>query len=240
MKESAVILFSGGSDSSWLVFQLAKEYKVLHLVTLERRTFYKTQEYSSERAQIFKKYFGSERIRHVLIKADQQHQEICFEDYLKNLKTFGTAVAALSFSKIALHWAAAEYALKNSVKHVFDGGTSYMSMYPDQNRNIAFAAYQKLYASLGIEYGQPLYDDNLDVEEKLFLVGINPSIKIRGTADDKQVYYLEQSLFAHFLNFYLRWNSWQKYEETMNRLYDRKVDYVIGKLSSRTSHPPHS
>jgi hypothetical protein len=231
MQSSALLLYSGGSDSTWLAYKLAQEYRQVYLLTLDRRTFFKAKTYTQERAGNLIKYFGSSRVEHHVISIDDLHSEICFDKYFENLKRYGSLMASLSFSKLSMHWAALRFARLFNIQHVFDGGTNYMNMYPDQNKNIGHKNYLKLYQEFGIQYEQPLYEDNLNVEENLYLVGLNSTKKVRGTADDKQVYYLEQALLAHFLNFYLTRHSWDQYEEQMEMLYADKVEYIKRQIS---------
>lgn len=231
MKKSALLLFSGGSDSTWLAYQLAQRYEKVYLLSLERRGFYRTREYTTEKAETLKKYFGSRRIFHQVVSVQDYHSRICFENYWSYLKKYKTLMASLSFSKLAFHWKAAEVALAENIEDVFDGGTGYMNMYPDQNRSIGFKNYQRFYKSLGLSYEQPLYDNNLEVEKNLYLVGLTQQERVRGTVEDRQVFYIEQVLLAHFLNYYLRVHGWDRYEEGMGKLYEEKVQFIQKQLS---------
>lgn len=231
MKKAALLLFSGGSDSTWLAYQLAQQYEKVHLLSLHRRGFYRTQKYTSEKAELLKKYFGSRKIEHQVVSIQDYHSRICFESYWTHLKKYKSLLAALSFSKLAFHWKAAEIALAENIQDVFDGGTGYMNMYPDQNRNIGFKNYQRFYKELGLNYEQPLYKDNLDVEKNLFLVGLTHKEKVRGTLDDRQVFYIEQVLLAHFLNYYLNVHGWENYEEGLGKLYEEKIKFIQKQLS---------
>jgi hypothetical protein len=229
--KKALVLYSGGSDSTWLTYKLAQEYQTIHLLTLDRKTFFKAKVYTQERAGNLIKYFGASRIQHHILPIDDLHNKVCFENYWQNLTRYGSLMASLTFSKLSMHWAALKYAKEHGITDIFDGGTNYMNMYPDQNINIGFNNYQKFYQHFGMSYAQPLYEKNLDVEENLYQVGLNPHKKIRGTADDKQVYYLEQALLAHFLNYYLTRHGWTQYEEKMEQLYATKIEYIKRQIS---------
>jgi len=147
------------------------------------------------------------------------------------LLKFKTLVVALSFSKLAMHWQALEIAKKEQFDAVFDGATDYMDMYPDQNEEISGNLLRDLYGQHRIDYRQPLFKKNLEVEDNLYRVGITTDPRVRGTTEDRQVYYVEQVLLAHFLNYYITLHGWQSYVDNMRRLYVEKVQYISKQIS---------
>jgi AAA+ ATPase superfamily predicted ATPase len=89
---------------------------------------------------------------------------------------------------------------------------------------------------IGVEYLNPAYDCASSVEQRLYDRGIIETREVRGTQDDKQVFYAEQVLLALFLKYYLTRYSQEKYERVLKELYSNRIDLMQGWLSEFQSH----
>lgn len=227
MQDSSVVLFSGGSDSTLAAAFEAEAGRRVHLLTLDRISFFRTREFTEVNYRNLCRIYGPSRFVREIITIDDLHQIVSYRHYPRIFTKFGFAVAALCFSKISMHWACARYAQKSGVRRVVDGSVPYMSMYPDQNQRIASENLKHFYSRFGIEYATPVYEISESVEEKLFERGITAQPRVRGTLEDKQVFYSEQILLALFLKFYLGLFGIEKYEARMKGLFADRLEMIL-------------
>lgn len=223
----SAVLFSGGSDSTLAAALEAEAGQIVHLLTFDRVSFIGAKDYTLKNFNNLRRVYGTRIKTHEVIKIDQLHKKVCYSNYFSMLYRFGLATTSLCFSKIAMHWAAAHYCRQHNIHRIVDGSVSYMSMYPDQNRNIAHNHLKNFYAKLGIVYDTPIFAIADKAEEMLYDRGIITVPNVRGTDQDFQVYYLEQVLLALFLKFYLNHNSQAEYENVLSEIYENRLSYIL-------------
>ncbi len=219
----ACILFSGGSDSTLAAALFAERFEHVTLLTLDRLSFVGARDYTQVNYRNLIKIYGPQKFSHVILSVGRYHREIGYRNYFKLAMKYKLGVVALAFSKLSMHWRAAEYCLQNNIQTVGDGMVPYMDMYTDQNEEIALKRLREFYRSLGISYENPVFDRYQNTEEQLYARGITDQRWVRGTKDDRQVYYAEQVLFALFLKYYLKKHGQKKYEEIVGALYQEKI-----------------
>lgn len=222
----AVILFSGGSDSTLAASLFAERFDQVTLLTFDRMSFIGARDHTRVNFENLKKIYGGKKFTHEILPVEKYHRRICYENYFKLALKYKLAVVALTFSKLAMHWRAAEYCLQNKISNVGDGMVPYMHMYTDQNEEIALKRLREFYNSVGISYENPVYQRWQNAEQQLYDRGIINQPKIRGTKDDRQVYYAEQVLFALFLKYYLKTHGEKKYEDVVGQIYQERIDYI--------------
>lgn len=223
------VLFSGGSDSTLAAALEAEQGQLVDLLTFNRISFIGATDYTQHNLKNLRRVYGYRISSHQVIKIDHLHKTVCYGNYLKMFRLFGIAVTGLCFSKLSMHWATAIYCKKNNITRVVDGSTSYMNMYPDQNKDIAHFNLISFYKKIGITYETPIFNITESVEQKLYDRGITTQPEVRGTEQDLQVYYLEQVLLALFLKFYLSHKTMHEYESIMSQLYQNRLDFILKK-----------
>jgi hypothetical protein len=223
MRNEAIIHYSGGSDSTLCAALAAEEFDRVHLLTYDRLSFIGAKDYTAQNYQRLCKIYGEKKFVRRVIPIDFLHKKICYGDYFQMAREYRLAVTALAFSKLAMHWCSALYALKHSVKCVADGAVPYMDMYPDQNEAIALGKLKTFFSNFEIQYRNPVYSIHDTVETVLYDKGIMEVPEIRGTDQDKQVYYLEQVILALFIKYYMTTHGKKGYEEKMGSLYENRL-----------------
>lgn len=225
---TALIHFSGGSDSTLAAALFAQRFDKVHLITYDRFSFIGAVDYTAVNYKRLCAAYGDERFERVVLPLGRWHKEICYERYAYFARKYKLAVTALAFCKLAMHWRSAVYCLERGIKTVGDGAVPYMNAYPDQNKRIALESLERFYRSFGLAYENPVYDMAESVEERLYDLGVTETPRMRGTAQDKQVYYVEQVLFALFLKYYVDAHGWDAYEAVLRELFAEKIDFMRG------------
>lgn len=223
MKKPALVHFSGGSDSTLCAALLAEEHAQVHLLTYDRVSFIGSRDYTSQNYERLCRIYGKDKFVRRVVGIDALHSAICYRGYLGLVREFKFAVNALAFSKLAMHWYSAAYALKNGIAVVADGAVPYMRLYPDQNEKICLEPLRAMYAGFGIEYRNPVYGFPDGVEQALYDKGVTEHPSVRGTESDRQVFYSEQVLLALFLKYELSVRGMEGYEERVGRLFRNRI-----------------
>lgn len=231
---NAAILFSGGSDSTLAAAMFAERFDHVTLLTFDRFSFIGARDYTKINYENLVKIYGKKKISHEILPVGKYHKEICYQNYFKLGLRYKLGIVALAFSKLSMHWRAAEYTLQNGINNIGDGMVPYMHMYTDQNEDIALNKLKEFYKSIGITYENPLYNGDLykNTEQRLYAKGITNQPLIRGTEKDRQVYYAEQVLFALFLKYYVGRHGQKKYEEVVGAIYRDKIEFIKSKLNA--------
>lgn len=224
--KSALIHFSGGCDSTLSAAFCAERFEKVYLMTYDRFSFIGALDHTQINYEKLCRMYGSEKFIKLVHPIGRLHKRICYDDYFYFLKKYGIAVVGLSFSKLSMHWRSAVFCLENGITTVADGAVPYMGLYFDQNKTISIDRLKKFYASLGITYENPVFDVAEDVEQLLYDKGITNTPNVRGTENDKQIFYAEQVVFALFVKYYVGRHGMKRYEDVMSSLYDEKISRI--------------
>lgn len=235
--EQSAILFSGGSDSTLAAALFAERFGRVHLITLDRFSFIGARKYTLPNYERLCRTYGQETFERVIVPVGKLHKAISYHDYFGTVRRHGRATAGLFFSKIAMHARVAAYCIEHGIQTVGDGMVPYMSLYPDQNRVIAIDAVQKFYASLGIIYENPVWDIAEDVEQMLYDKGVTDHPRVRGGAEDKQVFYAEQVLFALFAKYMTTKYGSEGYEQRLKPLFQERLTWLAGLIRAWKKQP---
>jgi hypothetical protein len=233
-KKKALVLFSGGSDSTYCAAHLAEQCSEIHLLTYDRISFVGSKANTEKNYDRLCRIYGRHIFVRKVVSIEKLHQRICFENYLQIALKAKLAVTALTFSKLAMHWFSCLYCVKNGIEIVADGAVPYMNIYPDQNKIIALDQLREFYAAFRIDYQNPAYEVWDTIEERLFDKGITDQPEIRGTAKDTQVTYAEQVIFAFFLKYYVKRYGMTQYEKIMADLYADRLRLISRDIRSQS------
>lgn len=226
MKHKALVLFSGGSDSTLAAALYAEQGYEVHLVTLDRFSYVRVKNYTEHNYIKLVSIYGEKCFVRAVLNIEKWHKLLNYENYLHYARKYGLAVVALNFSKLSLHWRALAYAIENEIEVIADGAVPYMRLYLDQNQKISLGGFQELYQQFGIRHESPVWDLAEDVEQLLYDRGINKRPQVRGTDDDRQVFYAEQFVFALFAKYYCAKYGEAAYEKKMAELYSDKFEFI--------------
>jgi hypothetical protein len=231
MKE-AVVLYSGGSDSTLAAIETARTHDRVHLVTFRRLGLHHVEN-TATNVERLRSLYGSEKFVHEIMDVERLYRHIAYHRYVRNAFRFGfLQMAACGICKLAMHFRALVYALDNEICTVRDGANKGMALEPAQSRPVMEVLRSDLYGKHGIAYENPVYEyeyptdleygDSLayklgtmrsidtDVakrgtaEEKLYEIGFFSDKTVKGTAMDQgmQVRCFQLVLFNIFAMWY--------------------------------------
>jgi hypothetical protein len=213
--DEAVVLYSGGSDSTLSVALIQEQYRKVHLVTYKRFGLWSIEN-TGRYVETLKERFGRDKFQHQIINIDRVFKYLSYESYCSNLRKHGFfLLSTCGFCKLAMHVRTVVYCLENNVGHVCDGANKGMDIYPAQMEPV-LEMIKGMYEAFGIHYYTPVFDyeppqeqgfvaeenrgliqmDELPIqsgegngpnttEAKLYEMGITPQPRIKGTAFDK-------------------------------------------------------
>jgi len=153
----AVVLYSGGSDSTLAAALAMEEFDKLHLLTFSRFGIF-----GIERAEVnvrkLEARFGAERIEHHLIDIDRLFEKVSYDRYLGTLRRHGFLVlSTCGLCKLAMHLRALLFCLDHGVEVLLDGANRAMDIYPAQMKPV-IERMQGMYGHFGIDYRTPVID----------------------------------------------------------------------------------
>ena len=236
--KSAVVLFSGGTDSTNAALYAASKYDVIHLITYDRVGFYNMGG-SAVNANKLKWLLKDKSIVHNIINIERFYKDICYYDYVKDLLRHGLILLlTCGLCKLAMHWCTILYCIDNKVEAVYDGSNIEM-IDPSQNENIT-NEMEKLYKKFGINLYYPVYyKSKREREEKLFDLGISEKKRVKGTEDawKMQPFCTQERLFTEYYGYstyvfyeHDRRMAHEKYEKRMLNFHQQKREFVISRI----------
>lgn len=153
----AVVLFSGGTDSTLVAALAADEFERVHLVTC-RRFGFRNINNASVNAGMLKDRFGSGKYYEETLNIDGLFKYISYENYFKNLYRFGfSLLSTCGLCKLAMHMRSIDYCLHNGICTVLDGANKGMSLFPAQMEPV-LEMLRAMYRKFGIEFSSPVFD----------------------------------------------------------------------------------
>lgn len=155
--EKAVVLFSGGTDSTCAAALVARSFGEVHLLTFEE---YATRHspVPTENANRLIRHFPRVRFVQKILSVDALVRYLSYERYAHNLRRHGfLTLATCGFSSLSWHARTIAYCLENDVHCVADGLTRELMHFPG-HMDLIIREFKKLYAAYGIDYIQPVRD----------------------------------------------------------------------------------
>ena len=222
-----VLLFSGGTDSTYAAVLMQEKYRNIHLVTYDRFGFLNTEN-SLSSAEAIQNKFGMEKFSHRIINIDALFKKVSYNSYVRDLLKYRFFVLlTCGLCKLAMHWQTIIYCLENNIKEVCDGSNQEMGTDPSQNENI-LKEMKLLYDEFGIVYFNPIFYDAREVREKtVFDLGLSPVQHPKWTrfSWEKQHYCTQEYLFIKFFDYACtNWNG-QYVRERANRYEEKMLEY---------------
>ncbi|MEA5001050.1 MAG: hypothetical protein VB017_04110 [Endomicrobiaceae bacterium] len=246
--KEAVILYSGGTDSTCAVFLKAPEFEKIHLISYRRYGIFNTSniDYNVARLQAL---FGKDKFVRTVIDIDKMYKLVVYDDYFKNLFKFGFFnLAVCGLCKMAMHMRTILYCIDNGIDTVFDGANkdAGSGIATDQVKEVV-SVITDLYKSFNISYSSPVYEmngpKNLTWQAKLGLSkeeepedvkttgtflkekGFFDSDNVKGSLIDKkmqarcfQQFLSNMALNSHFIEKY----GVEKYKKTLHEFFTAK------------------
>jgi hypothetical protein len=219
-------LFSGGSDSCLAALKLAEEYDRVELVTMTRRGFSSLDNVEAQVRRL-ERYFGRDDIfRLHFVPHDNLFRFVLYDRYFRNLGKYGSMMLShCGLCKVAIHWRALVWCLDNGIKRVSDGAVRASEEYPAQNERIMLGRLREVYASLGVDYLNPVYEEP-STESALYNLRFTRKLNFKKTDEDRQIFCDQQVLYAMFMRHFRPKYSQEEFEKRMAVLYTEKLDQM--------------
>jgi 7-cyano-7-deazaguanine synthase in queuosine biosynthesis len=201
----AVVLYSGGADSTMTAFLVGKQHLPLHLVSFKHRYMSQTDK-SSVNVKRLRAIFGEDSVIHTWIDMDPLWRVLTSAKYstFKEWGLFNIVIKSCVSCKAAMHLSTLNYCEQHQIKLVADGAhPSGAHLFPEQSRE-GIEFMHGFYESHGIGYQNPVYNiERPDFE--LFQQGVTE----KQNTKDEHLYYSNQfacnvGLFAYFYYFGIR------------------------------------
>lgn len=251
--KEAVILYSGGTDSTCAVFIKANEFDKIHLISYKRFGIFCTDHinYNVVRLQ---EIFGQDKFVRKVINIDKIYKLVVYDDYFKNLFKFGFFnLAVCGLCKLAMHMRTILYCIDNDINIVFDGANkdAGSGIATDQVKEV-IEVITNLYKSFNISYSSPVYEmdgpKNLTWQAKLGLskdeevqngqtagtilkkIGFFNADNVKGSAIDKK---MQARCFQQFLSnvalnsYYIEKYGVEKYKTTLHDFFTTKSQKML-------------
>lgn len=254
--KEAVILYSGGTDSTCAVFLKAEEFDKIHLISYKRFGIFSAGniDYNVLRLQ---NVFGKDKFIRKVINIDKIYKLVVYDDYLKNLFKFGFFnLAVCGQCKLAMHIRTILYCIDNDINIVFDGANkdAGSGIATDQTKEVINLIIN-LYKAFDISYSSPVYEmngpKNLTWQAKLGLVdkeeekvkttgtflkqkGFFESDNVKGSSIDKK---MQARCFQQFLSnialnsYFIEKYGTEKYKEILSGFFKEKSFKMIAYIN---------
>jgi len=224
---TAVVLFSGGTDSSLTAIKIGERFERVILLTLIRRGL-KHQDFVVEKKEKLCRFFGDgEKYRNELIRTDKLFRFLLYERYFYNLRRHGmVCLAHCGVCKLSFYWRALLYCLEHGITTLADGAVNLANVYPEQNEVMMLSRIRRLYSSFNIHYETPLFDEGERVQDQLYDLRFFHTKNVKGTRADRQIICEQQILYAMFLRHYLPKFEFEKFEKRVGEFFLEKIDRV--------------
>lgn len=223
----AALLYSGGSDSTLAAIRLLERHPRLTLLTMSHRG-HVGSELIDQQVLRLGRYLGDpERLEHVHLPVDRLFRFLSYERYLGHLRRYRSFMLSVcGLCKLAIHWRALLYCREQGVARIADGAVRSMSAYPAQNERVMLGPMRDLYREHGIQYDNPVFDEDLEVPRALYELRYHRRVNIKGTAEDLQASCTMQRLHAFFLRCHPGFEEDPRFWRRLEALYADKIALV--------------
>jgi len=170
----ALVMFSGGSDSSLTASLLAERHTVVHLVTYSHQAMWFDHRCLHSLANL-RKAHGEDKFVHEFINIKDLMGRIFFRPLAGDLRRYGTYALPMCCGscKLAMHVRSILYCHEHGIRYSADGSNAELSeLFPEQMVPVLHK-YRELYARYGIEYENPVFEVGRS-DHRLFERGVTP------------------------------------------------------------------
>jgi hypothetical protein len=225
-----LVMFSGGSDSTMAAFLAAQRASTVYMATLKRFGLFGMDRSQVNYERLCARFPETKFVR-IFDNFEKEYREVAYHDWVKDLLHFGFATASMcGICKLGMHWKTIQICKEHDIHVVYDGAAHATRKFPEQNKVIFLNSLTKLYEENGILYDTPVYD--MDTQRGLYEAKLTPGKKVKGTSKDIQPTCSQQILFASLASLYLSRYSFEEYEQKLKPLFDKKIDFMRGRLSN--------
>ncbi len=173
-QSAAVVLFSGGSDSTLTASLLSEVHPVVHLITYSHKAMsFHTKAANS--VAYLRKAHGKEKFVHSFLEINDLMDLLYLSELAADLRQYGTYALPMCCGacKLAMHVRSILYCHSLGARYAADGSNSELAeLFPEQMRPV-LELYRQLYLRYGIVYENPVFDVGRS-DHWLFERGVTP------------------------------------------------------------------
>jgi len=255
MGKNAVLLYSGGSDSTAAAVLLARDYDRVHLVTYSRLGIGDVSR-SGANVRRLEKRLGTEKFEHHFLDIEKLYKHIAYDKYFRNLLKHGYfMLSTCGFCKLAMHARSILLAREVGSNSVSDGANASNYLLPAQMEGV-IGELKRFYKHFGIAYENPVYrlEDDKCYITKGYIKEAARLLHSEGILSDDEVEQIRNDylkyddkiqarcsdvmlfdLFSAF--YYVPRHGYRKYETRTRDFYHIKVDELIGEIEEYLNDP---
>lgn len=177
--EDASVLFSGGSDSTLAAAWCAERFDKVHLLNFHHSGMQSIGK-SSVNVERLRRKYGENKFVFRLLSIEEAFHKLYYADYSRNLRQYGTflAAATCNICQLAMHVETIAYDVSNKIGYACDG-------YKTEKKHVYIVMAQdgvdllrSLYSKYGVKYENPVYDI-LRTDWVLYDLGITPKKDVK-------------------------------------------------------------
>lgn len=156
-RKTAVVLFSGGTDSTCATALIAEHFREIHLLTFyEHGTRFSPV--PTKNVEILQAKFSQTQFICRVFSVDRLLRFFSYQDYFRHIRRHGRLVlATCGYSSLSWHVRTIAYCLENNISVVADGLTRELMHLPG-HMDETITQIREFYKSYGIEYINPVRD----------------------------------------------------------------------------------
>ena len=179
MKDEAVVLFSGGTDSTLAAAQMLQEFKKVTLLTFQPGYLFFIDN-TKVHADKLAAHYGAERVEHQIIHIGDEVEAVLGGTPGHDLKEYGfnlTALVCLG-CRLSMHARAIIYCLANNVPYIADGSIRNQSTIPEQMESVIRRNREFYSRAYGIQHFSPIYEEG-ESDNRLVELGITNKKRLK-------------------------------------------------------------
>lgn len=173
--KQVAILFSGGTDSTYVASMEQEKYHKVFLLSYYRDGI-SSIENSCKHVRKLEEKYTDKIFEHYIFNVSDIFKELSYENYLSNIKKHGLfLLSSCGFCKLAMHIKTLQFCIDNGIGYVCDGAHKNMNIYPFQRKELT-DMLRTLYSDYGIHYYNPVFDLPSEKEMSMFEKFIQPML----------------------------------------------------------------
>ena len=181
-KNEALVLYSGGSDSTLAAALACIRFEKVHLLTCRTSMMYNLRKAKANVA-LLQERFGKDKLIHKFLDSDEMFKIIYHSTYQSDIRKYRAYLPACVCAACSLSWhvTAIVYCLENNVDYAWDGERYEAPPIWAEQMKANLERVKELYKDYGIIYRNPVYGvDRTD--HKLFELGVTRErdVKLEG------------------------------------------------------------
>ncbi|MCD6328655.1 7-cyano-7-deazaguanine synthase [bacterium] len=175
----ALVLFSGGLDSSAVAILMLERFERLHLLTYNYGYGQIFQNWSRKGVNGLVDVYGRQRFVHTIASCKELFQHILMRSIVRDYKKYQSKFIWCLACKLSMHASNIIYCLEHGMDTAADGSSGETDYYVEQ-MSLSVDRLRSFYREFGIDFETPVYD--MGSREKKFDLLAEKGVKSTGIA----------------------------------------------------------